>query len=131
VEDGQMIKIKENPNNGNGFDTVHTFESWKVAFITCAEQYGEIKLVKRHTQTDETFLLAQGNATLFTADGNEKLEKTDLEKEKFYLVEKNTWHHLQVSKDALLIVTENSNTSKDNTESRILTEEEIKELTKC
>ena len=125
-----MIEIKENPKKGNGFDVLHTFEGWKTAFITCAEQYGELKILKRHTQTDEAFLLVKGEATLFTADGDEPLITTVLEKEKLYIVKKNTWHHLKVSKDALLIVVENSNTSKDNTESMLLTEEEIKELTK-
>ena len=113
-----MILIKENPKNGSGFDTLHTFEGWKVAFITYAEQYGELKVLKRHTQTDEVFVLMNGTATLYTADGDEPLQTTVLEKEKLYVVQKNTWHHLKVSQDALIIVVENSDTTKDNTESR-------------
>lgn len=115
-----MIEVKDNPKKGSGFDTVHTFEGWKVAFITCAEQYGELKIVKRHTQTDETFVLVKGKATLFTADGDEPLQTTALEKEKLYVVKRNTWHHLQVSEDALLVVVENSDTTKENTESRTI-----------
>ena len=115
-----MIEVKENPKKGNGFDTVHTFEGWKVAFITCAEQYGELKLVKRHTQTDEVFVLVKGEATLYTANGDESLQTTVLEKEKLYIVKRNTWHHLQVSEDALLVVVENSDTTKENTESRTI-----------
>ena len=113
-----MIEVKENPKNGNGFDTLHAFEGWKVAFITHAEQYGELKLVKRHTKTDEAFVLVKGTATLYTADGDEPLQTTGLEKEKLYVVKQNTWHHLQVSEDALLIVVENSNTTKENTQSK-------------
>ena len=113
-----MIEIKENPKNGNGFDTLHTFENWKVAFITYGEQYGELKTVKRHTKTDEAFVLVRGKATLFTADGDEALQTTVLEKEKLYIVKQNTWHHLQISEDALLIVVENSGTTKENTQSK-------------
>ena len=113
-----MIEIKQNPKNGSGFDIVHTFEGWKVAFITYAAQYGELKILKRHTKTDEAFLLVKGEATLFTADGDDPLEETALQKEKIYVVKSNTWHHLQVSEDALLIVIENSDTSKENTESK-------------
>jgi len=113
-----MIEVKENPKNGNGFDTLHTFQSWKVAFITPAEQYGELKIVKRHTKTDEAFVLVKGEATIFTADGDEPLVQTKMEKEKLYVVKKNTWHHLKVSEDALLIVVENSDTTKENTQSR-------------
>ena len=125
-----MIEIKENPKKGSGFDILHTFEGWKVAFITCAEQYGELKLVKRHVQTDEIFVLVKGSATLFTADGDEPLTRTALESEKVYNVKQNTWHHLQVSEDALLIVVENSDTAKENTESKILTIREIEEAVK-
>ena len=113
-----MIEVKENPKKGSGFDTLHTFEGWKVAFITHAEQYGELQVVKRHTLTDEVFVLVNGEATLFTADGDEPLQTTVLEKEKLYVVQKNTWHHLRVSQDALLIVVENNNTTKENTESK-------------
>ena len=113
-----MILIKENPKKGSGFDTLHTFEGWKVAFITCAEQYGELKVVKRHTQTDEVFVLIKGEATLFASDGDETLQATALEKGKLYVVQKNTWHHLKVSEDALLMVVENSDTTKDNTQSK-------------
>ena len=113
-----MMIVKENPKNGNGFDTLHHFEGWKVAFITYAEQYGALKAVKRHLQSDEAFLLIHGEATLFTADGDQALCATRMQKEKLYVVEKNTWHHLQVSEDALLIVVENSNTTKENTQSK-------------
>ena len=115
-----MILIKENPKNGNGFDTLHTFKNWKVAFITYGAQYGDLEKVKRHTQTDEAFVLVKGEATLFTADGDEPLQTTVLEKEKLYVVGKNTWHHLKVSKDALLVVVENSDTSEKNTERKVV-----------
>ncbi len=119
-----MIEIKDNPKKGSGFDLLHTFEGWKVAFITSAEQYGDLKVIKRHTQTDETFVLIKGKATLYTADDDEALQITELESEKLYIVKKNTWHHLKVSEDALLFVVENSNTSKDNTESKVFIQED-------
>ncbi len=128
-----MIEIKENPKNGNGFDAMHTFEGWKVAFITSAAQYGDLadlKIVKRHTQTDEVFVLVSGEATIFTGDGEERLTRTPMEKGKLYNVKKNTWHHVQASKDALIVVVENDGTSKENTETKTLTVEEIKEIKK-
>ena len=121
-----MIEIKENPKNGNGFDTLHTFEDWKVAFITSGAQYGELKMLKRHTKTDEVFVLVKGEATLYTADGDEPLQTTGLEKEKLYVVGKNTWHHLKVSQDALIVVVENSDTTKENTESKEIKKEQTK-----
>ncbi len=117
-----MIEIKESFKNNIGFNTVHTFDGWKIAFITYAKQYDELNIVKRHTQTDEAFMLIKGEAVLFTADDDD-LIKTRLEKEKLYVVKKNTWHHLQVSEDALLVAMENSDTSKENTESREIKKE--------
>ena len=122
-----MMEIIENPHNGNGFDVLHTFEGWKVAFLTYADQFDELDVIKRHTLTDEAFLLINGTATMYTAEGDEPLQKTELEKEKLYVVKKNTWHHLKVSKDALVFVVENSNTTKENSDKKILTEDEIKE----
>ena len=121
-----MIEIKDNPKNGNGFDTLHTFEGWKVAFITSGAQYGELNTVKRHTKTDEVFVLVKGEATLYTADGDEPLIPTVLEKEKVYIVQKNTWHHVKVSEDGLLIVVENSDTTQENTESKEIKKVQMK-----
>ena len=113
-----MIKIKENPLGGNGFDAVHNFETWKTAFITAAPQYGRLKVWKRHLQTDETFILLKGNAVIYTLDEAGNAVKTPMQAEKLYVVEKATWHHVQVEDNALLFVVENSDTSKDNTEQK-------------
>lgn len=125
-----MIEVKENPKKGSGFDALHTFGGWKVAFITYAEQYGEPQIVKRHTQTDEVFVLIKGEATVYAADGDGPLSIVKMEKEKLYNVQKNTWHHVQVSEDALLVVVENGDTSKENTQTKTLTMQQIKELKK-
>ena len=121
-----MIEVKSNLKNGSGFDVLHSYDGWKIAFITFAEQYNELKTVKRHTQTDEAFILVKGKATLYSSDGDEPLEATVLEKEKLYIVKMDTWHHLQISEDALLVVVENSDTTKDNTESKEIKKEQTK-----
>ena len=126
-----MIKIKENAFGGSGFDTVHTFEGWKTAFITAAPQYGQLQVWKRHLCTDETFVLLRGNATVYTLDEKQEMVQTPMQAEKLYVVEKATWHHLQVSKDAVLFVVENSDTTKENTEQMTLeTWKNSKEITK-
>lgn len=118
-----MIEVKENPNNGSGFDTVHTFEGWKVAFITSAPQYKQLQVFKRHMLTDEAFVLSQGKATLYTvSDDNKTLETTPMQTGKLYVVTKATWHHVEVSDDAFITVIENSDTTKENTEQMTLEE---------
>jgi hypothetical protein len=125
-----MIEIISNKKEGSGFDVLHTFCTWKLAFISYAEQYGELKLLKRHTETDEAFLLINGSGVIFSSEDGENPQKTVLQKEKLYVVKKGTWHHLQVSSDALLLAVENSDTSKENTETLIITEKETHEVNK-
>ena len=119
-----MIEIKRNDKKSvSGFDVLHSFDGWKTAFISYAEQYGDLKVLKRHTKTDEAFLLIKGSAILFFSEDGETAEAVKLEKEKIYIVKKNTWHHLKVSPDALIMVVENSDTSKENTETKIINDE--------
>ena len=125
-----MIQVINNYQCGTGFDVLHCHDTWKIAFISYAEQYADLKQLKRHTKTDEAFLLIKGEAVLFSSDDGEKTEKIFLEKEKLYVVKKNTWHHLTLSCDALILVVENSDTSKENTETKVLTEKEINEVKK-
>ena len=112
-----MITINDKISK-NGFSVLYSNNNWKVAFITFAEQYGKMKVVKRHNLTDEIFVLIKGKATLFTSD--EKIPNnftiTELQLQKLYNVIKGTWHHLTISDDALLVVVENSNTSNENTD---------------
>ena len=127
-----MIEIKKNPLGGTGFDAVHIFETWKLVFITSAEQYGELKRFKRHNLTDEVFILIRGSATLYTLDEEYSLLRTEMLPELAYVVKKATWHHLSVSGDALIAVVENSNTSRENTEDLTVSEwRKIKERKEC
>ena len=111
-----MIEILKDIKSG--FSTQTVFEGWKIAFITYSDQYDQMKCVKRHTKTDEAFLLVEGNATLYTSDEQTptKFTETELQPKTVYNVKQNTWHHLKVSKNALILVVENSNTSKENTD---------------
>ena len=41
-----------------------------------------------------------------------------------YNIPKGEWHHITVSRDATVLVVENANTSKENSESKFLESEE-------
>ena len=121
-----MIEIKENSEKcGSGFDTLHSFEGWKIAFISYASQYGDLSVLKRHLKTDEAFLLINGEATLYFSDDGEKTKRLLLEKEKLYVVKRGTWHHLKLSLDGLLLAVENSDTTKENTETKKFNEKAV------
>lgn len=108
------------PEN-HGFDTFISNDDFLCAFITSHSQYsfGRIKLIKRHNESDEVYILLKGNARVVTTvnlDGG--FAFTDLEPQVAYVVEKGTWHYLAVSEDAIVFVAENSRVSAENTDTK-------------
>lgn len=97
----------------DGYEPKHGFENWLVAYLTYAEEYDNITFVERHMETDEVFVLLKGSGTLFIG---EDLKQTKMEVNKIYNVQKATWHNIKVSKDALVLIVENRNTSTENSE---------------
>ena len=111
--------VQERVASRPGFDVVCKNELFKWAFITLSDQYayGQVKIMKRHNESDEGFVLIKGQATLLTGDPIEKAYiKTELKTGTSYCVEAGTWHYLAVTEDALVFVVENSEVSGANTD---------------
>lgn len=118
--------ISEKPQK-DGFETVFQNDAFKCAFISPSDQYsyGKIKLMKRHNDSDEVFVLLEGSAALLTRDDGAPHQITPLGKRIAYNVTKGTWHHLAVSDDALVFVAESGSMKPENTESINVESEEI------
>lgn len=99
--------------SGEDFKVMMQFEGWKIGFLRYSERFSEFKQLERHLETDEAFVLLSGEATLYTENGSCKMEKCTL-----YNIPKGTWHHITVKPDATVMVVENSDTSKGNTEKK-------------
>ncbi len=97
--------------NGEDFSAVMKYEGWKIGFLRYSERFSAFRVLERHNLTDEAFVLLAGSATLY-----EDRTPTVMEPCKVYNIPKGVWHHIVVSEDATVLVIENSNTSKDNTE---------------
>ena len=103
--------------NLKGFNTVFKSDSWQIATITYDTCYSKegFDHMKRHLTTDEVFTLIEGTAILHTfEDGN--LKNTNVSKGKIYCVRKGTYHYLEISRDALLVVTENKDLLPEHSE---------------
>lgn len=102
-------------HGGNEFRRLVNNAKWTLASLNWAPRFDESNIVEleRHILTDETFVLLNGTATLLVGDKAERVEMAPL---KYYNVRAGIWHHIVVSKDARVLVAENANTSKDNTE---------------
>ena len=114
-------------STSEGFETIYQNSAFKCAFISPSVQYrfGKVSLLKRHNDTDEVFVLLSGKAVLLTRDGDGPYERTPLQPNTAYNVTKGTWHHLAVSDDALVFVTESGSLLPQNTESIQIVEENI------
>lgn len=100
-------------HKGEGFQVLKEFEGWKIGYLRYNDRFSKFDQFERHLETDEVFMLLEGVATLYTED-----EECVMEKHVLYNIPKGVWHHIVVSEDATVLVVENSNTTKDNTEKK-------------
>jgi len=98
---------------GNGYNATMNFETWRVAFLNFAERFDVIDKLERHLLTDEVFVLLEGKAALFIG---EEATPVHMEPGKIYNVKQGVWHNVKVTQDAKLLIVENHNTGKDNSE---------------
>ena len=101
--------------NGEGYAPIMHFGEWRVALLNYAERFAPACPIKleRHLLTDEVFVLLEGEATLFIG---EEMVAYPMEKNKIYNVKQGAWHRITASKDAKVLIVENHNTSKENSE---------------
>lgn len=101
------------PQYEEGYKVQHRFGAWRVAYLTYADHFDNITYLERHMETDEIFILVEGTATLLIG---EKAEPCEMIKNNIYNIPKGEWHNIRVSKNAVVIIIENEDTSKDNSE---------------
>ncbi len=106
---------------GSDFSAVLQSDGWKIGLLRYSARFASLTGYERHLLTDEVFVLLSGEATLYT-DGN-RAEVCKMEQNKVYNIPRGVWHHIVVTEDATVLVVENANTSKENTEK--------KEVAKC
>lgn len=92
------------------------YEGWLVGLLSYYDGFSSLSALERHNLTEEAFILVKGEATLYTADKDLNISDCIMEVGTVYTVEKGEWHHIVVSKDALVIVVENSNTATENSD---------------
>lgn len=110
-----MIGLDILEHSGTEYKRLVNNAKWTLASLNWAPRFDEANIteLERHLLTDETFVLLSGEATLLLGTEAERIKMEPL---KYYNVRAGIWHHIVVSKDARVLVAENANTSKDNTE---------------
>lgn len=113
------MKIFENENLeiyeylGEGYEPTMHYGAWRVAFLNYTEKFDKITYLERHLRTDEVFVLLSGKAKLIL--GADKQVVT-LETGKIYNVRRAAWHAIKASPDAHVLIVENHDTSRENSE---------------
>jgi hypothetical protein len=113
----KLLEVREYKKEG--YSPVVDYGAWRVAILNYNDQLlpENLTAMQRHNETDEVFILLRGNCILFIGDGNQKV--TDIFAEnmqpfKVYNVKKSTWHTHTLTKDAMVLIVENRDTTFDN-----------------
>lgn len=119
-----------------GYKPLVDYDKWRVAVLKFCDDLliENIKTMQKHDETDEVFVLLQGECTLFLGGANDKPEnisKVVMEKHKVYNIKKEVWHNHIMNEEGEVLIVENRNTSDDNSPIFKLDEALIKELNNC
>ena len=101
--------------NGEDFKAVMQFEGWKIGLLRYSERFSKFDRLERHLLSDEAFILLEGSATLYTDS-----ERVEMQKCVVYNIPKKEWHHVMVSRNATVMVVENSDVNEVNTEIKFI-----------
>lgn len=96
-----------------------------------------IEDMQRHLETDESFILLQGRAVLFAAEGEQapgKLEHYVMEPGVIYTVPRMVWHTQSMTEDARILLVESNGTVAENSPRCPITPEQrqqIRQWSRC
>jgi ureidoglycolate hydrolase len=116
-----------------GFLPLVDYANWRVAVLNaCAELRPEnLTRVQRHDETDEVFVLLQGQCVLVVGDGQEsagRLQAANMVPRTIYNVRRGVWHTHALGPDAMVLVIENRDTTFDNSPFCALTTAQTAEI---
>ena len=118
---------------GEGLTRVFENEKWMVGIKNWKpmNDIANINNLERHNETDELFILLNGQCTLLyaneTADGLD-IQAVRMEPLKVYNIPRTLWHNTVTQKDTKLALIEDSSTGSANSDNLDLTEDQIKRV---
>lgn len=119
-------------NHEKGFHLLHDTNTWRIAICNSTEKGEPIpNHISRHFETDESFILLKGSGLLVTAAFQQDVpvfSPTPLAEGKVYTVLKGVWHAHMWSPNSQVLIVENSQTNKENSESHSLSDSERQSL---
>jgi mannose-6-phosphate isomerase-like protein (cupin superfamily) len=104
---------------GQYFKPVLITDKWQMAYLNSSPELRaeNLKKVDIHLNTDEAFVLLQGNATLTCAEIAKGQIRFDIRKMKpgiIYNIPKKTYHNITLYENTRVLIVENANTHLDD-----------------
>ena len=109
---------------GNGYESVIRYGGWRAAYLNnTTDEISYPTYFERHTQSAELFVLVEGRGKLLLSpDGEHDFEAVDMEPLMMYNVPPTSFHATVTEPGCRLLIVENSDVSKQNSEYRDLNE---------
>ncbi len=118
---------------GEGYLPMIDFMTWRVAILRYCEELEvqNLTTMQKHNETDEVFVLLEGNCTLFTGGKGNSIHDIDaitMKPLQLYNVKQGVWHTHTLDHAATVLIIENQDTSDRNSPKEILTPEQLKQI---
>ncbi|NLP34680.1 MAG: hypothetical protein GX359_05715 [Clostridiales bacterium] len=118
---------------GIGYQPMIDYQSWRVAILRYHEELEvpNLMTMQKHDETDEVFVLLDGNCTLFVGGKGDEIGEISgvaMEQLKLYNVKKGVWHTHTLDKAATVLIIENQDTSDQNSPTKAMNEGQIVQL---
>jgi hypothetical protein len=129
--DQGLLEIIEHTEEG--YHPCVDYGEWRVAILRYIDELEpkNIDAMECHNETDEVFVLLNGQCILFIGDGDGAIEMiypVDMLPKKVYNVKRGVYHTHTLSNDAILLIVENRNTGPINSDRLRLTENQREQL---
>ena len=117
--DERLLEIRD--HQGEGYMPLVDFGSWRVAILRPEgpQRPRPGPSMERHLETDEVFVLTRGEGTIIIGGNGAEpgdLAAQGMEIGKIYNVRKRVWHSVSLSPDAAVVIVENRDTVRENSE---------------
>ncbi len=134
VEQVPSRLVEEASYFGDGYLPILDFHGWRVAVLREIDDVRPeaVSRVERHRETNEVFILTEGQADLIILDGGDqpadKPYVFPMELNVAYNIQDGVWHHCVLSEDAHIILFERTDTTEANSDYAALTPVQIKQI---
>jgi hypothetical protein len=125
--DDPLIEIRN--YEGKGYQPLIDYGAWRVAILRFSEemQPETVGSMERHMETDEVFILTKGIGILILGGngiGIDSIYPHIMEIGRIQNVKCGVWHAVLLSRDASVVIVENRDTDRHNSEYANLTKEQ-------